>query len=552
MCMFALTVSTAESKNIKEAMADSAWIEAMQEELHQIDRLQVWELVDKLFGKNVIKLKWLWKNRKDEDQTVICNKARLVAKGYAQEEGLLFLRIIFFGCSLGSCSDFRRICCTQVFSNLSNGRQNGISYVAQLDGFVDPDHPEKVYRLRKALYGLKQAPRVWYDELSNFLLSKDFTKGDKLVSWMSKKQDCTTMSSAEAEYVVLSASCAQDSYKDGDGDASFQLNYDSLQHAHTQTTKTYYKYQDSRIKKAEVLKTKTSANSDKQDLTLRYQVYQGRLLASFQKDAKYEHVGQDTRSQGTYTADYFFNNDLEYLKGRSSSRKYTTSTIKTKAAKYDNIEGIEDMVLTLWSPVKVAYDKFAMWGISHWVLNDKSSMATQATGSPNMIEDQKLYKFKEGNFLRLNMHDIKDLLLLLVQKNLSNLEKDVIFDLNVALRMFTRRIVILKRVEDLRLGVESYQKKLNITKPETFRFDISKITPYTAYKNPQGIIYQDRLKRNMLMCSDELYKFCDGTLTFARWVLYDIASNMSMDYLPKRRWSNLDRKRSCIMIKAID
>ncbi|GJV39370.1 hypothetical protein Tco_1417810 [Tanacetum coccineum] len=69
MCMFALTVSTAEPKTIKEAMADSEWIEAMQEELHQFDKLQVWELVDKPFGKNVIKLKWLWKNKKDEDQT---------------------------------------------------------------------------------------------------------------------------------------------------------------------------------------------------------------------------------------------------------------------------------------------------------------------------------------------------------------------------------------------------------------------------------------------------------------------------------------------------
>ncbi|GJU18205.1 retrovirus-related pol polyprotein from transposon TNT 1-94 [Tanacetum coccineum] len=90
MCMFALTVSTAEPKNIKDAMADSAWIEAMQEELHQFDRLQVWELVDKPFGKTVIKLKWLWKNKKDEDQIVIRNKARLVAKGYAQEDGIDF------------------------------------------------------------------------------------------------------------------------------------------------------------------------------------------------------------------------------------------------------------------------------------------------------------------------------------------------------------------------------------------------------------------------------------------------------------------------------
>ncbi|GJR31464.1 retrovirus-related pol polyprotein from transposon TNT 1-94 [Tanacetum coccineum] len=90
-----------------------------------------------------------------------------------------------------------------------NGPLKEEVYVAQPDGFVDPDHPEKVYSLRKALYGLKQAPRAWYDELSNFLMSKGFTKGDKLVSWMSKKQDCTTMSLAKAEYVALSAGCAQ-------------------------------------------------------------------------------------------------------------------------------------------------------------------------------------------------------------------------------------------------------------------------------------------------------------------------------------------------------
>nr|GEZ43273.1 retrovirus-related Pol polyprotein from transposon TNT 1-94 [Tanacetum cinerariifolium] len=73
-----------------EAMADSAWIKAMQQELHQFDRLQVWELVDKPFGKSIIRVKWLWKNKKDEDQTVIHNKVRLVAKGYAQEEGIDF------------------------------------------------------------------------------------------------------------------------------------------------------------------------------------------------------------------------------------------------------------------------------------------------------------------------------------------------------------------------------------------------------------------------------------------------------------------------------
>ncbi|GJR87355.1 retrovirus-related pol polyprotein from transposon TNT 1-94 [Tanacetum coccineum] len=71
MCMFALTVSRTEPKNIKEAMADSAWIESMQEELHQFDRLDVWELVDRPLCKNVINLKWLWKNKRDEENTVI-------------------------------------------------------------------------------------------------------------------------------------------------------------------------------------------------------------------------------------------------------------------------------------------------------------------------------------------------------------------------------------------------------------------------------------------------------------------------------------------------
>ncbi|GJY03848.1 hypothetical protein Tco_0369788 [Tanacetum coccineum] len=89
------------------------------------------------------------------------------------------------------------------------------------------------------------------------------------------------------------------SHKDGDSDALFQLKSDSLPHAHAQTTKTYYKHQDSRIMKAQELKTKTSAQTLIYKIFLqRYQVYQGRLLASFQDHAKYEHVGQDTRSQG--------------------------------------------------------------------------------------------------------------------------------------------------------------------------------------------------------------------------------------------------------------
>nr|GEX66734.1 retrovirus-related Pol polyprotein from transposon TNT 1-94 [Tanacetum cinerariifolium] len=142
-------------------MADSAWIEAMQEEFHQFDRLQ------------------------DEDQTIIRNKARLVAKGYAQEDGIDFEESF----APVTCLEAVRIFVAYVTHKsfpiyqmdvktaFLNGPLKEEIYVAQPDGFVDLDHPKKVYRLRKALYGLKQAPRVWYDELSKFLTSKGFTKG---------------------------------------------------------------------------------------------------------------------------------------------------------------------------------------------------------------------------------------------------------------------------------------------------------------------------------------------------------------------------------------
>ncbi|GJY30573.1 retrovirus-related pol polyprotein from transposon TNT 1-94, partial [Tanacetum coccineum] len=145
MCMFTLTVSTAEPKNIKEAMADSAWIKAMQDELHQFDRLQVWELEEGI-----------------DFEESFAPVARLEAVR------------IFIAYVAHKCFPIYQM---DVKTAFLNGPLKEEVYVAQPDGFVDTGHPEKVYRLRKALYGLKQAPRAWYDELSNFLMSKGFTKG---------------------------------------------------------------------------------------------------------------------------------------------------------------------------------------------------------------------------------------------------------------------------------------------------------------------------------------------------------------------------------------
>nr|GEU78393.1 hypothetical protein [Tanacetum cinerariifolium] len=122
---------------------------------------------------------------------------------------------------------------------------------------------------------------------------------------------------------------------------------------------------------------------------------------------------------------------------------------------------------------------------------------------------------------------------------LTNLSGNDVFDFAIALRMFTRSMVIQKRVEDLQLGVKSYQKKTKITKPETTRSVIKKRDPYTLYQDPQGFIYVDNQWRNKLMRSDKLYKFSDGTLTRLQTTLDEIIKNIRMEYSPQRRLSSI-------------
>nr|GEV21144.1 retrotransposon protein, putative, unclassified [Tanacetum cinerariifolium] len=189
----------------------------------------------------------------------------------------------------------------------------------------------------------------------------------------------------------------------------------------------------------------------------------------------------DNRGRRVIPFEHFINNDLEYLRGGASSRKYTTSITKTKAADYGHIK-----------------------------------------------DDDKLYKFKEGDFKRLRIQDIKDMLLLLIQGKLTNLTVEELFAFNVSLRMFTRSIVIQRRVEDLQLGVESYQKKLNLTKPDSYRSDLKRKEAYTTYSNPRGFIYQNKDKKNRLMRIDELHKFSDRMLIDVRTALDDRLKGIRM------------------------
>ncbi|GKA69422.1 retrovirus-related pol polyprotein from transposon TNT 1-94, partial [Tanacetum coccineum] len=148
-------------------------------------RLQVWELIPLLEGKNVIALKWLWKNKCDAENIVVRNKTRLVAKGYKQEEGIDFEESFSLVARLEAVQMFiayvahKNITIFQmdVKTAFLNGPLKEEVYVSQPEGFIDLEFPNHVYRLKKALYGLEQAPRAWYDKLSSFLIEHGFTKG---------------------------------------------------------------------------------------------------------------------------------------------------------------------------------------------------------------------------------------------------------------------------------------------------------------------------------------------------------------------------------------
>ncbi|KAJ9551554.1 hypothetical protein OSB04_015599 [Centaurea solstitialis] len=184
-CLFAAFLSRHEPSNVTEALDISDWVTAMQEELNQFERLGVWRLVPRPANKTIIDLKWIFKNKKDEDGIVTRNKARLVAKGFKQQAGIDYdetfapvarIEAIRIFLAYAAHKNFT-VYQMDVKTAFLNGELKEEVYVSQPEGFVDRTKPNHVYILDKALYGLKQAPRAWYDHLSNALLDNGFYKG---------------------------------------------------------------------------------------------------------------------------------------------------------------------------------------------------------------------------------------------------------------------------------------------------------------------------------------------------------------------------------------
>nr|GEY38600.1 hypothetical protein [Tanacetum cinerariifolium] len=208
--------------------------------------------------------------------------------------------------------------------------------------------------------------------------------------------------------------------------------------------------------------------------------------------------------------DYFINNDLEYLKGGSLNRQCSTSVTKTNAATYE-IKWIKDMVPYLWNTVKVVSNVYDSTD-----LQETRSQRRMSTPKNEFIAVTRLRIMKKYD--RGHLDEIK---VRREDQQLYMVKEDQRYDLNVALGMFTRRIVIQRWVEDLKL-------------------------------DPQRVIYKEDNNKNRLMHTDELYKFSDGTLNDVRTTLHDITSGIRMEYLPKRKWSGLDKQRARVMIYNID
>jgi hypothetical protein len=177
-------ISSFEPLKVEDALQDADWVMAMQEELNNFKRNEVWSLVERP-KQNVVGTKWVFRNKQDENGVVTRNKARLVAKGYSQVEGLDFdqtfapvarLESIRILAAYATQHNFK-LYQMDIKSAFLNGPIKKEVYVEQPPGFEEEAYPNHVYKLHKALYALKQALRAWYECLRDFLIENGFKIG---------------------------------------------------------------------------------------------------------------------------------------------------------------------------------------------------------------------------------------------------------------------------------------------------------------------------------------------------------------------------------------
>ncbi|GKC02039.1 hypothetical protein Tco_0993649 [Tanacetum coccineum] len=175
---------------------------------------------------------------------------------------------------------------------------------------------------------------------------------------------------------------------------------------------------------------------------------------------------------------------------------------------------------------------------------------------PALRSDDKEYEFSYADLPRLNMNNVEYMYLLQVQDKLHHLLLEFMKDFNNALLMFIRRTVIKNRVEYIQLGVESYQRTLNLTKPTMFFEGIDQKIPFTMTAMHKGVVYLNQYNIKSLTNLSEVKKFNDGTLVKIQENLIDMLSKNKLDSGNKRLkgkdWTDYDVRSSREMLKKID
>ncbi|GJZ78529.1 hypothetical protein Tco_0643366 [Tanacetum coccineum] len=261
--------------------------------------------------------------------------------------------------------------------------------------------------------------------------------------------------------------------------------------------------------------------------------------------------------QVTIQPQFFFNKDLEYLLTGDKERKTALSISKLKAARYLDF-GLKDIVPSLWVESERDYDISAAYGITHCVICVKTFKKYGYNYLREIIllrADYKEYKISE-NFKNLHPNDFEDLYLLNIQDKLNHLSKSDKIHLHTAVNMWIRNLVIRNRVGDLQLGIESYQTKLNLERPNWDATDYFFKEDYTIVPKPRAVIYRDRNDQRKLMRLNEIHKFSDGTLTRVMEKLDHMVKDFHLfEYnkgMETRKWSEDDKRRSKDFITAIE
>nr|GEZ23044.1 hypothetical protein [Tanacetum cinerariifolium] len=226
--------------------------------------------------------------------------------------------------------------------------------------------------------------------------------------------------------------------------------------------------------------------------------------------------------------DHLINNNLEYLCEGASSRKYTTSVTKTKAADYGHIKWIEDLVpKTMWIQEPIGYDKHALWGISHWGRKRQQfySFAVNWEFARDVYSKHRIIAVTELKIVE--WHNYKHLDWITKHRNPKTCR-----------RPSTRCRKLPEEAQPNKAGYD--------------HSDLKRKEAYSAYFNPRGFIYQNKDKQNSSMRIDELHKFSDGMLINVRTALDDRLIGIRIKYLPQSIWRKSDKDRVAVMIQAID